>query len=377
MPHWRTRDTTEMTDAQYQDYILDGVSRTFALTIPQLPPALHTMVGNAYLLCRIADTIEDDVDLTPAAKTRFSQDFVAVVASEQPATTFAQSLATALSSRTPVAERDLIANIPRVIRLTHAMSPTTRRALQRCIKIMATGMAHYQRNKSPGGLADMIEVDRYCYHVAGVVGEMLTEFYAEYSPAIAVQREAMMPLGVSFGEGLQLTNILKDIWEDHTRAACWLPRTLFATHGIDLAQLGQEPYRAGFGDALAEMIGIAHGHLENALRYTLMIPASERGLRRFCLWALGMAILTLRKINRHRDFRAGVAVKISRSSVRTVILATDFTAGRDGLLKALFAIATRGLPRAAAPVTIHAEPLTEPRDAIAYPITPQRYVAAR
>jgi len=366
-----------MTDAQYQDYILDGVSRTFALTIPQLPPALHTVVGNAYLLCRIADTIEDDADLTPAAKKRFSQDFVAVVASEHPAATFAQSLATELSSRTLVAERDLIANIPRVIRLTHAMSPATRRALQRCIKIMATGMAHYQRNKSPGGLADMIEVDRYCYHVAGVVGEMLTEFYAEYSPTIAEQREAMMPLGVSFGEGLQLTNILKDIWEDHTRAACWLPRTLFAAHGIDLAQLGQEPYRAGFGDALAEMIGIAHGHLHTALRYTLMIPASERGLRRFCLWALGMAVLTLRKINRHRDFRSGVAVKISRSSVKAVILATDLTAGHDGLLKALFAITTRGLPRAATPVTIHAEPLTEPRDAIAYPLTPQRYVAAR
>jgi len=41
----------------YQEAILPKVSRTFALTIPQLPPALRDVVANAYLLCRIADTI--------------------------------------------------------------------------------------------------------------------------------------------------------------------------------------------------------------------------------------------------------------------------------------------------------------------------------
>jgi len=55
------RDTAFMdsTDEGYQDRILPHVSRTFALTIPQLPPRLRIAVTNAYLLCRIADTIED------------------------------------------------------------------------------------------------------------------------------------------------------------------------------------------------------------------------------------------------------------------------------------------------------------------------------
>ena len=55
------------TDEDYQNRILPHVSRTFALTIPQLPPALRTPVTNAYLLCRIADTIEDEVDPAVAA----------------------------------------------------------------------------------------------------------------------------------------------------------------------------------------------------------------------------------------------------------------------------------------------------------------------
>ena len=49
--------------AEFQQQILPHVSRTFALTIPQLPPPLRISVTNAYLLCRIADTIEDEPTL--------------------------------------------------------------------------------------------------------------------------------------------------------------------------------------------------------------------------------------------------------------------------------------------------------------------------
>ena len=59
-----TRLSNGQTDNQFQNEILQDVSRTFALTIPQLPPPLYRAVANAYLLCRIADTIEDDSKLT-------------------------------------------------------------------------------------------------------------------------------------------------------------------------------------------------------------------------------------------------------------------------------------------------------------------------
>ena len=44
-----------------------------------------------------------------------------------------------------------------------------------------------------------------------------------------------------------------------------------------------------------ELIGVAHAHLRNALDYTLCIPAAETGIRRFCLWAIGLAVLTLQE----------------------------------------------------------------------------------
>src|SRR5205823_2905984 len=53
-----------LSDDDFQSAMLEGVSRTFALTIPQLPSGLSRVVSNAYLLCRIVDTIEDEPSLS-------------------------------------------------------------------------------------------------------------------------------------------------------------------------------------------------------------------------------------------------------------------------------------------------------------------------
>ena len=74
-----TKAERARADEEYQRHILQGVSRTFALTIPQLPPDLRRVVGNAYLLCRIADTIEDELALSAEQKRRFSQQFIDAV----------------------------------------------------------------------------------------------------------------------------------------------------------------------------------------------------------------------------------------------------------------------------------------------------------
>lgn len=151
-----------------------------------------------------------------------------------------------------------------------------------------------------------------------------------------------MPLAVSFGQALQMTNILKDIWEDRQRGACWLPQSIFAKHGVDLAQL--QAGTPGFTDGLGELIGIARTHVENALRYTLMIPSYEHGIRKFCLWALGMAVLTLRKINAHRNFSSGAEVKISRNSVKATVAVSNAMLSFDSLLKVLMYFFARDLP---------------------------------
>ncbi len=331
-------------DAGAEEKLLRQVSRSFALTIPQLPPALRRAVTNAYLLCRILDTIEDEEALSLERKEEFFREFRRVMNGEASPEKFADGLHPLLSGRTLSEERELIRQTGRVIDTTRSLNERQQAAIRECAEIMCRGMLEFQRAKSTEGLKDLTAFDAYCYHVAGVVGEMLTRLFCEYSPEISRHRGKLMELAVSFGKGLQMTNIIKDLWEDRDHDACWLPRDVFQRAGYDLRDLSSGVYTDAFGRGITVLIGLARGHLENALAYTLKIPRGEAGIRKFCLWAIGMAVLTLRKINKKRDYKSGREVKISRRAVKAIILVTNASLRSNLLLKALFGLTTRGLP---------------------------------
>ncbi|MGH8324568.1 MAG: phytoene/squalene synthase family protein, partial [Steroidobacteraceae bacterium] len=336
-----------LADEDYQNRILPHVSRTFALTIPQLPPALRTPVTNAYLLCRIADTIEDETTPSAAGTLVLLQRFVAVVCGREDADTLARDVEPQLSERTLPAERDLVLNMKRVVATTARLEEQQRVALQRSVDIMCHGMHEFQQTASLRGLARSTDLDDYCYYVAGVVGQMLTELFCSYSPEARQHRGELHDLAVSFAQGLQMTNILKDVWEDRSRGACWLPQEVFTRYGIDLAQLAPGQGDTRFEAGMRELIGVAHVHLRNALSYTLLIPGKETRIRRFCLWAIGLAVLTLRRIAATPGFTSGAQVKVSHAAVGLTQISTNLAVRSDWLLWRLFDWAATGLPLAA------------------------------
>ena len=327
-------------DEAYQDHILKGVSRTFALTIPQLPQTdgLRFAVANAYLLCRITDTIEDEPAMSIAQKKEFHEQFVQVVDFKYPAETFAKDCERYLSDSTLPAERDLILNSSRVIRCLQSLNPKQQTALQKCVRIMSEGMPLFEREASLAGLPSLESHGRYCYYVAGVVGEMLTELFCDYSPDIAKNKDKMMSLAPLFGQGLQMTNILKDIWDDRKRGVCWLPRDLFSEMDcdLDLDKILNEADREAFVPGLYRLLKVAMKCLQNAMQYTLLLPRSEVGIRRFCLWAIGLAVLTLRNIHKHPTFTKGTDVKVSRKTLKRTILGANICCSHNTLLKYFF-----------------------------------------
>lgn len=338
----RIRDHfSRYTDTELQACLLEKVSRTFALTIPELPPDLAHVVSNAYLLCRIIDTVEDEPILSASQKKKFCDRFIRVVKGTEDTESFIHDLVPLLSKQISPGEYELIMLADRIIHITHQFETPQRRALERCISSMADGMVYFQKKASPDGLENLKEVDKYCYHVAGVVGEMLTELFCLYSTDIAKNRDQMMELAVSFGQGLQMTNILKDLWEDYERAACWLPKDYFE-EGLENLSRGEST--ESFQKGVVRLVGITHAHLYRAVEYTLLIPSKEKGIRRFCSWAIGMAVLTLQKIYKKPGFTNGEQVKISRNTVKTIILLTNSVIDDDRMLKMLFNLARRGLP---------------------------------
>lgn len=327
-----------------QRELLARVSRTFALTIPALPEHLEKVVGNGYLLCRITDTIEDAAALGTSEQAVFFRQFAAVVRGQADAGEFARTLAPKLEGHASADECRLVEQAPSVLALTYSFSAEERAALAECVDVMGQGMAEFQCHKSVSGLTNCTEHARYCYVVAGCVGELLTKLFIAYAPELEPRRAQMMRYAVSFGQCLQMTNILKDFWEDRSAGVCWLPRDVFQHEGLDLTSV--EPGDPRFARGYRRLLSLAHACDNDALAYVLMLPERETALRNFCLWALYMAVLTQRKLQTHPDFASGQDVKISRRSVRLSVAWSRLAAGQNTALRASFALLGRGLPAA-------------------------------
>lgn len=322
-----------MLTLEQQAVHLQRVSRTFALTIPVLPMPLADWVGNAYLLCRIVDTIEDDPALSCSIKQQHMDCFLmSLQGGSISVEAWSRQLAECLSIDTPAGELALIADIPAVLARLFSFPTAVQQILIQGVSIMSRGMSAQQQQSS---ISDGNALDHYCYHVAGVVGELLTELFSVYAPVIGQQKAHLLPLAVSFGEGLQLTNILKDIQEDAARGVRWLPSPPLAAAECSAHYDRQQ---------IADYIALAHGHLQDALAFTLKLPKQEPGIRQFCLWAVGMAILTLQRVSAHSLSSKVAPVKISRRQVKGVIVSCRFAGWNNALLRAYFHWLGRGLP---------------------------------
>ena len=332
------------TPEQFQAYILPSVSRTFSLTIPQLPMPLRRVIGNFYLLCRAVDTIEDDPELDINQKQHYGEWLVDVITNRRNAEEFVIEVAPLISKQMPKAERELMQQLPLVIKVTQGFHPLQRETIECCVNIMSNGMHYFQGQVSKHGLNTQRDLYSYCYYVSGVVGEALTELFCHHSTQIACNRKEMLELAPSFGLGLQITNILIDHWDDRRQGQCWLPRDLFAHHNIDLSNLRPEQAHAGYDLAIRELIGIAHAHLRIALQYTLLIPSNESGVRYFCYWIISLAILSLKNMYLKLDFKTANEIKARRIQFARVITLTKISRCDDVMLIKLFNQAAANLP---------------------------------
>lgn len=337
------RTPLPLQQSGYVWQVLPKVSRTFALTIPQLPGPLHLTVASAYLLCRVADTIEDEPALAPSIKRSLHDLLPRVIADESAAAEFAARTTSVLTEGTPPGERELVRSIPNVASLVRDFRSADQRAIADCLTKMCAGMKIYE-GREELGLRDLSDLNHYCYYVAGVVGEMLTDLFCNHDPAIARRREDLLARAASFGQGLQMTNILKDVWDDLAEQRCWMPRSEFESVGYAFDRLDPCHDRASANRVVARLVAIAHGHLRNALEYTLCIPPHETGIRRFCFWSIGLALLTLQRIRMNPNYPAASAVKVPRTTLTTVIGTTYLVTRSNTGLKCLFGYWSRHLP---------------------------------
>jgi degradative hydroxymethylglutaryl-CoA reductase len=355
-------------DKRFCETILPAVSRTFALSIQALPPELKDAIGVAYLLCRVVDTVEDDRRLPPAIRGPLFDAFDAAL--ERAAEGDASLSATfeRLSSEAGLGpkpyERELCDHAGASFRTFASLLPAQRAAIYPSVREMSKGMRSYsERADAEGGLRlrNTADLEKYCYFVAGTVGELLTALFSLAFPVTDAVKKELEARAVSFGLGLQLVNILKDVAEDAERGDCFLPKEEADALGLSLSELLAPTERAKGLALLRQLSMRARFHLDRAEEYTLAWPRAAAPVRLFCAVPLALALATLREVELGDDaLRVGRAPTVSRALVMRVFedaltaSAAVEEGEADALLRTLFDRARTGV------ITRAPRPSTEP-----------------
>lgn len=307
---------------------LERVSRSFAITIPFMAEPMRDYVALAYLLCRIVDTVEDDAKAALLDKITWLSDFAFLSGDEftEPDVLRGLRLRALDLVKDGSSEDDiaLVRDLELAVNLLLSYSDEVQEIICHAVSILAHGMSSSLRHKlEQSEISNIDEVDSYCYFVAGVVGEMLAELFVLHDNN--VDRKELMALAVSFGEGLQLTNILRDRAKDAKRGASFLP--------------------VSDADGVLEYVALTQGHLDDAISFICALsPHRNSGVRMFCFTNVAMAMYLLRQVARS-PLDPDCNYNISRRRVKQLFFLSRFAVRSNLALRFFSFLLSFGMKR--------------------------------
>jgi farnesyl-diphosphate farnesyltransferase len=197
------RDATE---------VLKQTSRTFYLSIVQLPPRIREAVMSSYLSLRAIDEIEDHACFDKLTKISLLCEISNELQGRDSLS--AQRLSTVLR-----AHRDELPEVTNRLDEWSHLAPTT---IAPCIwnatAAMARRMAYWVAND--WRINTKRDLDRYTFSVAGAVGVLLSDLWSWYDGTPSHRGDA-----IGYGRGLQAVNILRNRFEDLARGIDFFPES--------------------------------------------------------------------------------------------------------------------------------------------------------
>ncbi len=354
------------------DRILKGTSRSFFLTLRVAPRRLRRQLGVAYLFCRAADTIADTALLPAERRKDLLRHYRFQFQMEKPDLAALDTLAEELTSaRSIPEERVLLSSLGRCFEAFLGFGEVDRALIRRLVTTLTLGMemdlesfpltgGPTAEKESAGGLEFPApqalpgdsELDRYCYHVAGCVGEFWTDIAAAHLPVLkGWDLEAMRAKGVRFGKGLQMTNVIRDFPQDLRQGRCYIPASRLESAGVSLGEL-RGGGRSGNGltraliPILDDLLDLTLSHYTAGWEYTLSIPGRAPRLRLACAWPLLIGLETLALLRQEKDLLLqGHTLVIPQGSVWRILATTAPVAFSDRLLDRIYRRLERGAKR--------------------------------
>lgn len=303
--------------------IVDDVSRTFALTISELEEPLAREICVGYLLCRVADTIEDDDRIPPAEQAELLGLYHDVL---DPDTTdvlpeFMERVDEWIPAETDP-DWTVVAETPRLLETFDALPTASKAEIRPAVQEMVQGMTLFvDRYAAQGGLRieTMDELEEYCWYVAGTVGHLVTGLVSRDSSD--KRQDRLYETADSFGLLLQLVNVAKDLATDyHAENNVYVPQEVLQRYGLEASDIADDTQSAAFEPVVTDIVDRAEQYTDDARDWLETMPR-RRG-NTLGAWAIPflLAVGTIRELKtRPRDVITEGDVKVSRSEVQALL----------------------------------------------------------
>lgn len=290
---------------RYQAH-LEQVSRSFSFCIARLESPLKEWVGLSYLLCRIVDTIEDtEWQKREDQKRAFSEfdSWLSKVPSE-PVTK--KWLSLFKQKNLPPSEWTLLEDAHLLFEDLHLKAPAEIKCVMlHLVQSMSHGMQHFQSHHQ---IKTLLEVNQYCFFVAGLVGEALCKLLAQHD-GVFVANESSLLKAHHFGLFLQKVNLLKDQIKDENEGRYLVPD------------------RSALRASMLE-------HAEQAWSFLSSLPLRQQGFRIFCAWSLFLGLATIPVAE--KAFAKKKSGKLSRLKTQLLVRKVEKLERDPEALKQLF-----------------------------------------
>lgn len=269
--------TTPSDLPHHLQVLLAGVSRSFGLSLRLLPGQVRPVIGLAYLLARISDTLADAAQVAVPLRQQALQAWLEAV--KAPVKTARSAHVPALQAliqpyrqaALPASELPLLEHSTVCLDLLDQMPTMDQDAIRRVMAPIGQGQQlDLQRGLEPlACLNTEDELHTYTWQVAGCVGHFWTECLQHHLPrTMDLSAAEMQTMGEHYGKGLQRLNILLDVAQDLRSGRCYFPVQSLQTLGLTPQQLQQASLHADM-DTLSRLMPVQtdwFDQVEHALR---------------------------------------------------------------------------------------------------------------
>ena len=307
-----------MSEAGLRGPLLASVSRSFYLSIRILPRKIQKPIALAYLLARASDTIADSADAPAPIRLRHLANFEEMIRTGE-----LGALPELQREIRPgdAGERALIDQLQPCLAWLAKLEAFDRAevtaVLHEIIRGQSLDLQRFADLDHITALATAADLDEYAYLVAGCVGEFWTRVCVHHIPQSArLPLDELSRLGRSFGQGLQLVNILRDLPSDLRNGRCYLPEDELLASGASAATILTDP--ASARSVFTRWLLKATTHLDDGFRYIQGMRSARLRVACFLPWYLGVRTLAL--LHKQPPLEVVAKVKVPRSTVRTALL---------------------------------------------------------